>query len=88
MTLPDVAGRTPPPPYDHDLATNVMGACGTWSRHCSQSLVYIHALFAEWQAGTLFRDISLKFSNLSSKYFIASDFPARNAVRGEVCKDC
>ena len=30
----------------------------------------------------------MKFSNLSSKYFIASDFPARNAVRGELCKDC
>ena len=30
----------------------------------------------------------IKFSNLSSEYFIASDFPARNVVRGEVCKDC
>ena len=40
------------------------------------------------QHGTHMRFVT-KFSNLNSdQYFITSEWPDENVVRGEVCKDC
>ena len=39
------------------------------------------------QHGTNRRFVT-KFSNLNSDQYITSEWPARNAVIGEVCKDC